>query len=191
MKRFFIGAALLGSVLILFFVIWYGQREQARELVPPEEQIVTIHGEMLPEQPNTLLAIDPSSQTVLSHIYEGLYRFGADGEIEPGLVETMTRSEDGATYTFTLKESQTVNGNRVTAETFVEHFRMLADDDTNSPFSFLLEDVLNGKAISLGTKEPETLGVKAVDAQTLELTLERPLEGFEQILAMPAFLPRR
>ncbi|ERG66313.1 peptide ABC transporter substrate-binding protein [Exiguobacterium chiriqhucha] len=190
MKRFFIGAALLGSVLILFFVIWYGQREQARELVPPEEQIVTIHGEPLPEQPNTLLAIDPSSQTVLSHIYEGLYRFGADGEIEPGLVKTMTRSEDGATYTFKLKESQTVNGNAVTADTFVNHFRMLADDDTNSPFSFLLEDVLNGKAISLGTKEPETLGVKAIDEQTLELTLERPMEGFEQILAMPAFLPQ-
>jgi len=73
MKRFFIGAALLGSVLILFFVIWYGQREQARELLPPEEQIVTIHGETLPEQPNTLLAIDPSSQTVLSHIYEGAH----------------------------------------------------------------------------------------------------------------------
>ncbi|WP_214713884.1 peptide ABC transporter substrate-binding protein [Exiguobacterium sp. s151] len=190
MKRFFIGAALLGSVLILFFVIWYGQREQARELLPPEEQIVTIHGETLPEQPNTLLAIDPSSQTVLSHIYEGLYRFGADGEIEPGLVETMTRSEDGATYTFNLKASQTVNGNAITAETFVEHFRMLADDDTNSPFSFLLGDVLNAKAISLGTKEPETLGVKAIDEQTLELTLERPMEGFEQMLAMPAFLPQ-
>lgn len=190
MKRLFIGAALLGSVLILFFVIWYGQREQARELVPPEEQVVEIYGETLPEQPNTLLAIDPSSQTVLAHIYEGLYRFGADGDIEPGLAETMTRSKDGATYTFKLKESQTVNGNAVTAETFVNHFRRLADDDTNSPFSFLLEDVLNGKAISLGTKEPETLGVKAIDEQTLELTLERPMEGFEQILAMPAFLPQ-
>lgn len=190
MKRFFIGAALLGSVLILFFVIWYGQREQARDLLPPEEQIVTIHGEALPVQPNTLLATDPSSQTILSHIYEGLYRFGADGEIEPGLVETMTRSDDGATYTFELKESQTVNGNTITAETFVNHFRKLADDDTNSPFSFLLEDVLNGKAISLGTKEPETLGVKAIDEQTLELTLERPIEGFEKNLAMPAFLPQ-
>lgn len=190
MKRFFIGAALLGSVLILFFVIWSGQREQARELLPPEEQIVTIHGETLPEQPNALLAIDPSSQTVLSHIYEGLYRFEADGEIEPGLVETMTRSDDGATYTFNLKASESVNGNAVTAETFVNQFRKLADDNTNSPFSFLLEDVLNAKAISLGTKEPETLGVKAIDEQTLELTLERPMEGFERILAMPAFLPQ-
>lgn len=190
MKRFFIGAALLGSVLILFFVIWSEQREQARELLPPEEQIVTIHGETLPEQPNALLAIDPSSQTVLSHIYEGLYRFGADGEIEPGLVETMTRSDDGATYTFNLKASESVNGNAVTAETFVNQFRKLADDNTNSPFSFLLEDVLNAKAISLGTKEPETLGVKAIDEQTLELTLERPMEGFERILAMPAFLPQ-
>ncbi|TCI65621.1 peptide ABC transporter substrate-binding protein [Exiguobacterium sp. SH0S2] len=190
MKRFIIGAALLGSVLILFLIIWNGQREQARELVPQEEQVVTIHGETLPEQPNTLLAIDPSSQTILSHVYEGLYRFGADGEIEPGLVEKLTRSEDGATYTFSLKPSQTVGGKAVTAETFVDHFRKLADDDTNSPFSFLLEDVKNGKAISLGTAEPETLGVKAVDAQTLELTLERPMEGFEEILAMPAFLPQ-
>lgn len=190
MKRFYIGAALLASVLIPFLIIWNGQREQARELVSKEEQVLTIHGETLPEQPDTLLAIDPGSQTVLSHIYEGLYRFGADGEIEPGLVEKLTRSEDGVTYTFTLKPSQTVGGKAVTSETFVEHFRMLADDDTNSPFSFLLEDVLNGKAISLGDAEPETLGIKAVDAQTLELTLERPMEGFERILAMPAFLPQ-
>lgn len=190
MRRFFIGAALLGSVLILFLIIWNEQREQARELASHEEQVVTIYGEMLPEQPNTMLAIDSSSQTILMHIYEGLYRFGADGEIEPGLVESFTRSEDGATYTFSLKPSETMNGKAVTAETFVNQFRTLADDDTNSPFSFLLEDVKGAKAISLGTAEPDTLGVKAIDAQTLELTLERPMEGFEKMLAMPAFLPQ-
>ncbi|STO08656.1 peptide ABC transporter substrate-binding protein [Exiguobacterium aurantiacum] len=190
MKRYFIGAALLGSVLILFFIFWNGQRDTARELASPAEQIITIHGETLPEQPNTLLAIDPSSQTILSHLYEGLYRFGKDGTVEPGLVEDMERSDDGTTYTFTLKDSESFNGEAVTAETFVERFRMLADDDTNSPFSFFLEDVVNGKAISLGTEEPETLGVRALDPSTLEVTLERPMEGFEEILAMPAFLPQ-
>ena len=190
MKRFFIGAALLVSVLILFFFLWNGQRDAAKELAPPEEQVVTIHGETLPEQPNVLLAIDPSSQTILSHLYEGLYRFGKEGTIEPGLVETMTRTDDGTTYTFTLKDSQTSSGEAVTAETFVNHFRTLADDDTNSPFSFFLEDVVNGKAVSLGTAEPETLGVTAIDDSTLEVTLERPMEGFEEILAMPAFLPQ-
>lgn len=190
MKRLFIGAALLASVLILFFIVWNGQQDAARELVPPEEQVVTIYGETLPEQPNVLLAIDPSSQTILSHLYEGLYRFGKDGTVEPGLVEEMTRSDDGSTYTFTLKASQTSNGEAITAETFVNHFRTLADDDTNSPFSFFLEDVVNGKEVSLGTAEPEALGVKALDASILEVTLERPMEGFEEILAMPAFLPQ-
>ena len=84
MKRFFIGAVLLVSVLILFFFLWNGQRDAAKELAPPEEQVVTIHGETLPEQPNVLLAIDPSSQTILSHLYEGLYRFGKDGTVFRG-----------------------------------------------------------------------------------------------------------
>ncbi|MCT4781917.1 MULTISPECIES: peptide ABC transporter substrate-binding protein [Exiguobacterium] len=190
MKRLFIGAALLASVLILFFIVWNGRQDAARELAPPEEQIVTIYGETLPEQPNVLLAIDPSSQTILSHLYEGLYRFGKDGTVEPGLVEEMTRSDDGSVYTFKLKTSQTLNGEAITAETFVNHFRTLADDDTNSPFSFFLEDVVNGKKVSLGTAEPEALGVKALDASTFEVTLERPMEGFEEMLAMPAFLPQ-
>lgn len=183
-------AALLGSVLILFLIIWNGQREQARELVPPEEQILNIYGELLPQQPDVMLAIDPSSQTVLSHLYEGLYRFGEDGSIEPALVERLERSEDGKVYTFTLRESVTTKGNKVTAQTFVDHFRKLADVETNSPFSFFLADVKNGKEISLGQAEPDTLGVKATDLSTLEVTLVRPMEGFEQILAMPAFLPQ-
>ncbi|WP_214739792.1 peptide ABC transporter substrate-binding protein [Exiguobacterium sp. s48] len=189
-KKLFIVAALLGSVLILFLFIWNEQREQSRKLLPPEEQTITIHGESLPTQPDVMLAIDPASQTVLSHLYEGLYRFGADGEIEPGLVEKLERSEDGTVYTFTLKESVTTEGNAITAQTFVDHFRKLVDDETNSPFSFLLADVKAAKEIGLGQEEPESLGVKAIDDQTLELTLIRPMEGFEQVLAMPAFLPQ-
>lgn len=189
-RKSFLAAALLGAILMLFFIVWIVQREQARELVPPEEQILSIHGESLPEQPDVMLAIDPSSQTVLSHLYEGLYRFGVDGSIEPALVETLERSDDGTVYTFTLRESVTSKGNAITAQTFVDHFRKLADDETNSPFSFFLADVKNGKEISLGQAEPDTLGVKAIDDSTLELTLVRPMEGFEQMLAMPAFLPQ-
>ncbi|WP_214730884.1 peptide ABC transporter substrate-binding protein [Exiguobacterium sp. s195] len=189
-KKSFIVAALLGSVLILFLFIWNEQREQSRELVPVEEQQLTIYGESLPTQPDVMLAIDPSSQTILSHLYEGLYRFGADGSIEPALVEKLERSEDGTVYTFTLKESVTTEGNAIDAQTFVDHFQKLVDVDSNSPFSFLLADVQSAKEIGLGQQEPDTLGVKAIDDRTLELTLVRPMEGFEQILAMPAFLPQ-
>lgn len=189
-KKSFIVTALLGSVLILFLFIWNEQREQSRELLPPEEQTLTIYGESLPTQPDVMLAIDPASQTILSHLYEGLYRFGEDGSIEPALVEKLERSEDGTVYTFTLKESTTTEGNAITAQTFTDHFRKLVDDDTNSPFSFLLADVKSAKEIGLGQQEPSTLGVKAIDDQTLELTLIRPMEGFEKVLAMPAFLPQ-
>lgn len=189
-KKSFIVAALLGSVLILFLFIWNEQREQSRELVPPEEQVITIYGETLPTQPDVMLAIDPASQTVLSHLYEGLYRFGSDGSIEPALVDKLERSENGTVYTFTLKESVTTEGNAITAQTFVDHFRKLVDDETNSPFSFLLADVKSAKEIGLGQQEPDALGVRAIDDRTLELTLIRPMEGFEKILAMPAFLPQ-
>ncbi|WP_215141916.1 peptide ABC transporter substrate-binding protein [Exiguobacterium qingdaonense] len=190
-KISFIVTALLGSVLILFLFIWNEQREQSRELLPQEEQTLTIYGESLPTQPDVMLAIDTASQTVLSHLYEGLYRFSVDGSIEPALVEKLERSEDGTVYTFTLNESVTTEGNAITAQTFVDHFRKLVDDDTRSPFSFLLADVKSAKEIGLGQQEPDTLGVKAIDEQTLELTLIRPIEGFEQILAMPAFLPQQ
>ena len=70
-------------------------------------------------------------------------------------------------------------------------FRRLADPATGAPFgSYLVdaqvenaEDILNGKA------KPETLGVKALDAKTLQFTLIAPVPYFPDMLIQQFTFP--
>ena len=45
--------------------------------------------------------------------------------------------------------------------------------------------------IAQGLAEVDTLGVKAVDDKTLEVTLKQPTEYFNELLTLPAFMPLR
>jgi oligopeptide transport system substrate-binding protein len=49
--------------------------------------------------------------------------------------------------------------------------------------------IVNAKEIAEGKKAPETLGVKAVDDATLEVTLTQPNAAFLAMLAHPSLVP--
>ena len=64
------------------------------------------------------------------------------------------------------------NGDPVTAEDFVYSFRRLQNPETAAEYASMLYVVKNGEAVNTGKAKPEELGVKAIDAKTLEVTLE-------------------
>ena len=60
------------------------------------------------------------TREVLFNIFEGLVKPNSDGEMIPAVAEKYTLSEDGTTYTFTLREGVKFhNGQTVTAEDVV------------------------------------------------------------------------
>ena len=86
-------------------------------------------------------------------------------------------SEDGLTYTFHLRpEAKWSNGDPVTAGDFVYAWQRAADPATASPYSWYIElmKVAGADAVIAGEAAPDTLGVRAVDDHTLEVTLETP-----------------
>jgi ABC-type oligopeptide transport system substrate-binding subunit len=127
---------------------------------------------------------------VLRDIGEGLLTYSAEGELSPGAATAWTMSDDGLTYTFTLRnEARWSNGDPLTAEHFVFSLRRLVDPATAAFYAQMLADLRNARAITAGDKSPAELGVEAIDAHTLVLHLERPTPYLLSLLTHPATFP--
>ncbi|WP_299628911.1 ABC transporter substrate-binding protein [uncultured Tateyamaria sp.] len=111
--------------------------------------------------------LDPTSaaagaidSVLYSNVFEGLTRFTGDGAIVPGLAESWEISDDGLTYTFTLRSGVT----------FHDGTTMDADDVKFSLDRILAEDSANAqKALYAAIS-----GVTVNDPQTVTITLSEP-----------------
>lgn len=127
---------------------------------------------------------------ILKDLYEGLTIYGADGKIIPGAAESWTLSDDGTVYTFKLRENaKWSDGTPVTAEDFVFSYQRVEDPKTAAKYANILYPIKNAEKINKGEAKPEELGVKAVDAKTLEITLERATPFLLELLAHQTALP--
>ena len=139
----------------------------------------------------TTLDISRSSDTyggtILTAISEPLTHIAdVDGEYKtvPGAAKEWSVSDDGLVWTFKLNESKWRDGSAVTANDFVYAYRRLADPDTAAPLSYMFECIKGYKAVQSGEAEPDTIGVKAVDDLTLEITLEAPTPHFMSLTSL-------
>jgi peptide/nickel transport system substrate-binding protein len=103
-------------------------------------------------------------------------------------------SEDGLTYTFTLKDGIMFGDplNRpIVAEDFVTALNRVADPEASSGgYWFYYAGVVKGFQEAYDDpKLEEVSGIKAIDDKTLEFTLEEPIGAFPFLLAMPAMAP--
>lgn len=123
-------------------------------------------------------------------LFEGLLVPGPKGELAPGAAESWTVSDDGRTYTFTLRASgKWSDGTPVTAQDFVYSWRRLVDPKTAAPYGYFLDRVVGAREARLGQKPVEALGVRAVDDRTFEVTLVGPTSYFLSMLLNNATLP--
>lgn len=144
-------------------------------------------------EPQTL---DPSQTSleieafILKDLYEGLTSYDAAGNIVPGAAESWTVSDDGTVYTFKINsKANWSDGSPVTAEDFIFSFRRVEDPKTAAGYSNILYPIKNAEKVNKGEAKLEELGMKAIDAKTLEITLERPTPFFLQLLAHQTALP--
>jgi len=127
---------------------------------------------------------------ILRDIGEGLVGYTATGELIPAAAESWTVSDDGLSYTFTIRsDARWSNGDTVTAEHFAFGLRRLVDPATAAFNAFLVADIVNAGAITSGEAGPEALGVEAVDDRTLIITLAQPTPYFLNLLTYPSTFP--
>ncbi|MFV0557347.1 MAG: peptide ABC transporter substrate-binding protein [Enterococcus sp.] len=136
-------------------------------------------------------SVDTNSSDTIGQTTEGLYRLDKKGKPELGIAkEEPTVSEDGKTYTFKLRESKWSNGDKLTANDFVYAFQKTLDPKEASGSADQLDIFKNAQAIREGKADKVSLGVKALDDETLEIQLENPISYLPQILVGTHFVPQ-
>src|SRR5438046_504160 len=112
---------------------------------------------------------------ILRDMFVGLVTEDVEGNTIPGAAESWTVSSDGKVYTFKLRKDDVwSDGSPVTAKDFVFAWRRLLDPKTGSEYASMGFPVKNAEEINGGKAKPEDLGAKAIDDNTLEVTLKGP-----------------
>ncbi len=136
------------------------------------------------------LAVGNSAAIILYDIFTGLMTLDAAGKVVPGVAKSYTVSDDGLVYTFNLRDGAVwSDGSPLTAEDFVYSFRRLLAPQTAARFASQLYPILNAQQVNRGEAPPEALGVLAIDARTLQVTLAQPTAYLPQLMAANAASP--
>jgi oligopeptide transport system substrate-binding protein len=150
----------------------------------------------LSTEPPTLdiqLATDTTSHLIIRQTIEGLFEYRGDGSIEPAGATDFTVSDDGTVYTINLREDAVwSDGVPVIAQHYVDGVVRLMLPETAAEYAWLMYDVEGAEEFNTGeTDDPESLGVKALDDYTFEVTLKAPTPYFETVLPFSTFYPVR
>ncbi|MBP9840981.1 MAG: peptide ABC transporter substrate-binding protein [Simkaniaceae bacterium] len=132
---------------------------------------------------------DTPSVNVIRTLFDGLMRFNEMGEVIPGIAEKVVVSSNGMRYTFFLRDAKWSDGEPVTADDFEYAWKKGVDPTTITQSSFLFHVLKNGKGCALGEKSLDELGVKALNAKTLQVELDHPLPYFLKLLTVTPFNP--
>ena len=133
--------------------------------------------------------------TLISHLFSGLARWAEDGTLVADcareLVEGVSQPDGSVIYTYTLKENlKWSDGKKLTAHDFAYAWQRAASYELAADYGYLFRAIRGYEDVAAGKKNAK-LAVEALDDQTLQVTLDRYIPYWNELLAFPAFLPVR
>ena len=112
---------------------------------------------------NPLFAISDADRDITALVYSGLLRAGENGSLETDLAENYEVSEDGLTYTFTLKDNIVWHdGEPITSDDIVFTIQKAQDSNLKSPKRASWDGVT----------------IEKIDDKTVQFTLKQPYAPF-------------
>lgn len=127
--------------------------------------------------------------TAIHMLYEGLMQTHPDGIPVPALAESVTVSPDQVIYAFKLRPAHWSNGDPVTAHDFENTWKSLLSPTFISPNAYLLFPLKGAKDAKEGRAAVDTIGVHALDDQTLVVELEEATPHFLNLLTTHFYFP--
>jgi oligopeptide transport system substrate-binding protein len=141
---------------------------------------------------DSALAVDDTSLEVVRLLQHGLTKRDTYGKVLPALAERWDISHDGKTITFHLRAAKWSDGVEVKAPDFVFAWQRLLDPKNTNPAAARLFAIDNAEAYHTGKiTDFAAVGIKAPDAERLELTLARPDPTLLEALSLVATVPGR
>ena len=145
---------------------------------------------------------DEVSFNVLVNAIEGLQRLDENDRPVPGVAEKVETSEDGLTYTFTLRDTKWSNGEPVTSQDFKFAWLKAMDPDTGGQYAYIIAQFIkggndfNGGPTSDDNQEEhdalrDAVAIETPDDKTLEVTLEAPAPFWLGLTAFPVYYPQK
>jgi oligopeptide transport system substrate-binding protein len=156
------------------------------------ENILHIGNGAEPQGLDPHVMIGTPEANIAKTLFEGLVNMNPYTlEPEPGVAESWTYSADRRVMTFRLNPAaRWTNGDTVTAEDFVWSWQRALNPKFGNLNASSFFPIKNAEGISKGEiKEVNTLGVKALDNHTLEITLNQPTPYFISALSLYYMLP--
>lgn len=133
-------------------------------------------------------AID-GANTIIT-IFEPLLLINENNEVIGGQAESWETSEDGMTWTFTMRDGlKWSDGTDLNAKDFEYSFKRMANPDTAAPYAETCLGMIDGfDAAQAG--DPDALNVKASDdGKTLTIVLSYPCSYFDKMAAFATMSP--
>ena len=133
-------------------------------------------------------AVD-GANTIIT-IFEPLLIINENNEVVGGQAESWEASEDGLTWTFTMRDGlKWSDGTDLTAKDFEYSFKRMANPDTAAPYAETCLGMIDGfDAAQAG--DTDALNVKASDdGKTLTIVLSYPCSYFDKMAAFASMSP--
>ena len=140
------------------------------------------------------------ANTILT-IFEPLLIIDENNEVQAGQAESYDVSEDGLTWTFTMRDGlKWSDGSDLTAKDFEYSFKRMANPDTAAPYAETALGMIAGYDDAIGNPDadgnqttdpnPDALQVTASeDGKTLTIKLSYPCSYFDKMAAFVALSP--
>lgn len=156
------------------------------KLLPSAQQTFVRNIGTEPASIDPQMVEESAGSDIVNDLFEGLYTLDGDGKLQAAGALGYELDDTGTIYTFKLRpDAKWSNGEPVTAADYVYGWQRAADPKNASNYAWFIEltGVANASEVVQGKKSPETLGIKALDDHTLQITLKSPVPFFLKTLS--------
>ena len=178
--------------LILAILAVFSLSGQAQAVKFAKSQVLRLGNGSEPRELDPGLASGTVESNIINNMFIGLTERDPETlEPKPGVAVSWTVSDDGTVYTFKLRKDALWSDNKpVTAHDFEFAWKRVLNPKLASEYAYIMYYIKNAKAFFEGkVKDPNQIGVKALDDHTLKVTLEGPTPFFIGLTAFYTYMP--